>query len=199
MTFDTQSSSTTILPPRKATTLPSTTPSEVIRLANRKGGSANEIVQSAIAGSGGAIVPLANFTQGTGNAPMLDTGSQTGTIAVVDDTVSPEVNAQVIPFADYAKRRLAGTPQVPMNAVAAGPEDMMPLVSDGPMGAAETEAKANPWPWIIAGGAILAMLWKFSQDSDLQGAPLVADLEGVDDDDGGDDSADEHEPEGSKE
>jgi hypothetical protein len=198
MTFDTQSASTTILPPRRPTTLPSTTPASVREVANRTGGSANEIVQQAIAQSGGAVIPLHNFSQGTATPPVLDGGSQTGTIAVVDDPVEEEVSAQgrVIPFADMARRRLMGSPSVPTNAVEAGPEDMMPLVADGPIGATEAPAaKSSPWPWVIAGGALLAMLWKFSQDSALHGAPLVADLEGVDD--GDEQEADE--PEGSEE
>jgi hypothetical protein len=177
MTFDSQSSSTTILPPRRPTTLPANTPSEVQRVANRQGGSVEQQVQSAIAQSGGSVIPLNNFSQGVPHTPtMSDPGSQTGTIAVVDDPASAEVNAQVIPFSAMARRRLMGAPVVPTNALAAGPEDSMPFVDDGSMGAAEP-AKTNPWPWVIAGGAILAMLWKFSQDSALQGAPLVADLE----------------------
>lgn len=206
MTFDTQGG-TQILPPRRPTTLPSSTPAEVRQVANRQGGSANEIVQSAIAQSGGAVVSLANFSRGVANPPVFDSGSQTGTIAVVDEPAEAEVNApgRVIPFSDLARRRLAAVPEVPTNALAlaAGPEDSMPLVDDGSMGAVEQPAakKTNPWPWIIAGGAILAMLWKFSQEPDLQGAPLVADLEGMDDE--GDEGDEEHEghdePEGSEE
>jgi hypothetical protein len=197
MTFDTQSSSTTILPPRRPTTLPSGTPASVREVASRIGGSANEIVQQAIAQSGGAVIPLNNFTHGVATPPVTDGNSQTGTIAVVDDPAEEEVNGpgRVIPFADLARRRLMGVPSVPMNAVQAGPEDMMPLVADGPIGAADAPAaKPNPWPWVIAGGAILAMLWTFSQDSALQGAPLIADLE-IDDAD--EQEADE--PEGSEE
>jgi hypothetical protein len=183
MTFDTQSPYTTILPPRRATTLPASTPSEVRRVAERRGGSANEVVQSAIAQSGGEVVPLNNFSQGVPHAPVMDGGSQTGTIAVVDDPASEEVNAQVIPFSEMARRRLMGAPVVPTNAVAAGPEDMMPLVDDGRVAAAP-EAKSNPWPWLIAAGAVVAVLWKYSQDSSLQGAPLIADLDETEGDDG---------------
>ena len=197
MTFDTQSSNTTILPPRRPTTLPSGTPSEVHRVANRQGGTVEEQVQSAIAQSGGSVIPLNNFTQGVMPISRLDTGSQTGTIAVVDDAAGEEVNAggRVIPFSDMARRRLMGAPVTPMNAaLAAGPEDSMPFVDDGSMGAAEAP-KSNPWPWVIAGGAILAVLWKYSQDSALQGAPLVADL----DDEGGEGESDADGPEGSEE
>lgn len=201
MTFDSQSGSTTILPPRRATTLPANTPSDVQRVANRQGGSVEQQVQSAVAQSGGSVIPLNNFSQGVMPVSRLDSASQTGTIAVVDDPVSAEVNegGRVIPFSDMARRRLMGAPVVPTNALAAGPEDLMPFVDDGSMGAVEAPPKAekaNPWPWVIAGGALLAMLWKFSQDSALQGAPLVADLDGAE---GGEGESEADGPEGSEE
>jgi hypothetical protein len=163
-------------------------------VANRQGGSANEVVQSAIAQSGGSVIPLNNFTQAAAPMHSAPQGSQTGTIAVVDDDVSARVNAQVIPFSDMARRRLMGAPVVPTNALAAGPEDAMPFVDDGSMGAAEAP-KSNPWPWVIAGGAILAVLWKFSQDKALHGAPLIAEL----DDEGGEGESEADGPEGSEE
>jgi hypothetical protein len=200
MTFDSQSAFTTILPPRRATTLPSNTPADVREVANRQGGSANEIIQSAIAQSGGAVIPLSNFT--TAPAPMQSGGygSQTGTIAVVDDSASDSVHApgDVIPFDSLVRRRLMGVREQehqPNEAMRAGPEDVMPFVDDGRMAAAPATSSSAKWGWILAGVAAVALAWKFSQDSALQGAPLVADLDLEDDAETGE----QNEPEGSEE
>lgn len=205
MSIDQYSGGNVILPPRRATTLPSNTPREVRRVADSHPTTAEGITQQAIAQSGGAVVSLANFTQGAAAAPSSAGGSQTATIAVVDDVAAPEVYGQVIPFNDMARRRLLGIGAVAGGSSvssasasalpergAAGPEDAMPFVREPgeTFAAAPEEKKTSVLPWVIAGAAIIAVLWKFSQDSSLQGAPLVAEL----DDDGDDeDTHDAHE------
>jgi len=194
MAFDPFFGGSQILPPRRATTMPSSIPASVRQVANRQGGSANEIIQSAIAQSAGTVVPLNNFTHAA-NEPTRQPSEaeQRGTIALVDDAAGAEVNAisNVVPFDEFARRRLMGAPVTPTNPIQPSYEDSMPLVATElgipDLNAAPEEKKSN-LGWWVAGAAILAVLWKFSQDSALQGAPLVAELDVEDD-----------EPEGSEE